>query len=91
MKTALTFLKTYWKRMAIMFALSLIGTYAALEVHKDGIEIGKQVGRCQVTCAIFMGDFIALDNDGCQCELAAGFVVTVPIDPDYFENSLTEE
>ena len=74
-----------------MFTLSLIGTYAALEVHKDGIEIGKQVGRCQVTCAIFMGDFIALDNNGCQCELAAGFVVTVPIDPDYFENSLTEE
>ena len=68
-----------------MFTLSLIGTYAALEVHKDGIEIGKQVGRCQITCAIFMGDFIALDNDGCQCELAAGFVVTVPIDPDYFE------
>ena len=33
---------------------------------------------------------IALDGDGCQCELAAGFIVTIPLDPDFFEISLTE-
>ena len=70
MKTALTFFKNHWKRMATLFVLSMVGTFAAIHVHKDGIE------------------FV---NDGCQCELAAGFIVTVPIDPDYFENSLTEE
>jgi len=91
MKTALNFLKDHWKRMTTLFALSLVGTFAAIQVHKNGIEFGKKVGRCEVTCALFIGDFIALDDDGCQCELAAGFVVTVPIDPDYFENSLTEE
>ena len=37
-----------------------------------------------------MGDFIALDGEGCQCELATGFTVTIPLDPDFFEISLTE-
>ena len=91
MKTALTFLKSHWKRIATLFVLSMVGTFAAMEVHKDGIEVGKHVGRCEVTCALFMGDFVAYDDDGCQCELAHGFLITVPIDPDYFEISLTEE
>ena len=91
MKTALTFLKNRWKRITTLFVLSMVGTFAAMEVHKNGIEVGKHVGRCEVTCALFMGDFVAYDDDGCQCELAHGFLITVPIDPDYFEISLTEE
>ena len=91
MKTALTFLKNHWKRMTTMFVLSLVGTFAAMEVYKNGIDLGKQVGRCEITCALFIGDFIALDDDGCQCELETGFTVTIPIDPDFFQNSLTEE
>jgi len=31
------------------------------------------------------GDFIALDDDGCQCEFFDGFTFTIPVDPDYFE------
>jgi len=91
MKTALTFLKNRWKRMTTLFVLSMVGTFAAIQVHKNGIEFGKQIGRCEITCALFMGDFLALDDDGCQCELATGFVVTIPLEPDFFEISLTEE
>ena len=71
MKTLLTkllnFSKSYWKIGLVIGGLSAVGTYAALEVHKDGIEIGKKVGRCEMVCVIMQGDFIALDDDGCQC------------------------
>ena len=82
---ALNFGKSYWKRGLIIAGLSAVGTYAALEVHKDGIEIGKKVGRCEMVCVIMQGDFVALDNDGCQCEFFDGFTFTIPVDPDYFE------
>ena len=85
MNRLLNFIKKYWKRGAIVAALSALGTYAALEVHKDGIEVGKQVGRCEMVCVIMQGDFIALDDDGCQCEFFDGFTFTIPVDPDYFE------
>ena len=62
MKTVLTFLKNHWKRMATLFVLSAISTFAAFQVHKSGFEVGKHVGRCEITCAIFMGDFIAYDD-----------------------------
>ena len=91
MKTTLTFLKNRWKRMATLLVLSMVSTFAAIQVHINGIDLGKQVGRCEVTCALFIGDFIALDDDGCQCELETGFTVTIPIDPDFFQNSFTEE
>ena len=89
MKTLLTkilnFGKSYWKRGLALAGLSALGTYAALEVHNDGIEIGKKVGRCEMVCVIMQGDFIALDEDGCQCEFFDGFTFTIPVDPDYFE------
>jgi len=85
MNRLLNFIKKYWKRGAVVAALSVLGTYAALEVHKDGIEVGKQVGRCEMVCVIMQGDFIALDDDGCQCEFFDGFTFTIPVDPDYFE------
>ena len=68
-----------------MAALSALGTYAAIEVHKDGIEVGKKVGRCEMVCVIMQCDFVALDGDGCQCEFFDGFHFTIPVDPDYFE------
>ena len=76
--------------MATLLVLSMVSTFAAIQVHKNGIDLGKQVGRCEITCALFMGDFIALDVEGCQCELASGFTVTIPLDPDFFEITLTE-
>jgi len=85
MNRLLNFVKTNWKRGALIAVLSALGTYAALEVHKDGIEVGKQVGRCEMVCVIMNGDFIALDGDGCQCEFFDGFTFTIPVDPDYFE------
>ena len=89
MKTLLTkvlnFGKSYWKRGLFIAGLSAVGTFAAINVHKDGIEIGKKVGRCEMVCVIMQGDFVALDNDGCQCEFFDGFTFTIPVDPDYFE------
>ena len=80
-----SFIKSNWKRGALIAVLSALGTYAALEVHKDGIEVGKKVGRCEMVCVIMQGDFVALDGDGCQCEFFDGFHFTIPVDPDYFE------
>ena len=85
MNRLLSFIKTNWKRGAVIAALSALGTYAALEVHKDGIEVRKKVGRCEMVCVIMQGDFVALDDDGCQCEFFDGFTFTIPVDPDYFE------
>tara|TARA_B100000131_G_scaffold280030_1_gene285599 strand:+ start:761 stop:1030 length:270 start_codon:yes stop_codon:yes gene_type:complete len=77
--------RKYWKRALLIAVLSGLGTYAALEIHKDGIETGKKVGRCEMVCVIMQGDFIAYDDDGCQCEFFDGFTFTIPVDPDYFE------
>ena len=85
MNRLLSFIKSNWKRGALIAVLSALGTYAALEVHKDGIEVGKKVGRCEMVCVIMQGDFIAYDDDGCQCEFFDGFTFTIPVDPDYFE------
>tara|TARA_B100000941_G_C28491218_1_gene548045 strand:- start:119 stop:376 length:258 start_codon:yes stop_codon:yes gene_type:complete len=85
MNRLLNFIKGYWKRGALIAVLSALGTFAALEVHKDGVEVGKQVGRCEMVCVIMKGDFVAFDDDGCQCEFFDGFTFTIPVDPDYFE------
>ncbi len=85
MNRLLNFIKRNWKRGVLIAVLSALGTYAALEVHKDGIEVGKQVGRCEMVCVIMKGDFVAFDDDGCQCEFFDGFHFTIPVDPDYFE------
>ena len=85
MNRLLSFIKTNWKRGAFIAVLSALGTFAALEVHKDGVEVGKQVGRCEMVCVIMKGDFVAFDDDGCQCEFFDGFTFTIPVDPDYFE------
>ena len=85
MNRLLNFIKGYWKRGVLIAVLSALGTFAALEVHKDGVEVGKQVGRCEMVCVIMKGDFVAFDDDGCQCEFFDGFTFTIPVDPDYFE------
>tara|TARA_A100001515_G_C4590640_1_gene215848 strand:+ start:4504 stop:4761 length:258 start_codon:yes stop_codon:yes gene_type:complete len=85
MNKVLDFIKKYWKRGLVIAGLSAVGTYAALEVHKDGIEVGKTVGRCEMVCILFDADFIAYGDDGCQCELYDGFTFTIPVDPDYFQ------
>ena len=85
MNRLLSFIKRNWKRGLVIAVVSAAGTYAALEVHKDGIEVGKKVGRCEMVCVIMQGDFIAYDDDGCQCEFFDGFTFTIPVDPDYFE------
>jgi|TARA_R100001594_G_scaffold83141_1_gene117820 hypothetical protein len=85
MNRLLNLVKKYWKRGVVIAGLSALGTYATLEVHKDGVEVGKKVGRCEMVCVIMQGDFVALDNDGCQCEFFDGFTFTIPVDPDYFK------
>jgi hypothetical protein len=62
--------------MLILASLSGIGAYSAVRVHQNGIEFGKQVGRCEMVCAIYEADFVAL-NEGCQCETAWNFVFTI--------------
>jgi len=39
--------------MTTLFALSLIGTFAAMQVHKNGIELGKKLGDVK-SLALFL-------------------------------------
>ena len=84
MSRVLGFLRSRWKRLLILASLSGLGAYSAVRVHQNGIEVGKQVGRCEMVCAIYEADFVAL-NEGCQCETAWNFVFTIPLDPDFFK------
>jgi len=49
--------------------LSLCGSAAISVAFIKGIELGKDVGRCEAACEISGGTFIALDDDDlCQCQ-----------------------
>jgi hypothetical protein len=84
MSRTLEFIKSHWKRMLVLASLAGLGTFSALRVHERGVEFGKQVGRCEMVCAIYEAEFVAL-NEGCQCGTPWDFTFTIPLDPDYFE------
>ena len=92
MKTALTFLKNHWKRMSYSVS-SFDGQHFCCNSRfiKTVLTLANKLGDVKSLCVLFMGDFIALDGEGCQCELAHWLYRHIPLDPDFFEISLTEE
>ena len=62
-------LKRLIVRALCILLLSLCGSAAISVAFIKGIELGKDVGRCEAACEISGGTFIALDDDDlCQCQ-----------------------
>lgn len=79
------FVRTNWRRLALVVVLSALGTLAVLKVHIAGIEVGRLIGHCEVACSVLGADFVALDtNSSCQCEAEYGFLINIPMKHDYF-------
>ena len=74
-----------------LFSLSLVGTFLAMTVLKQGVEVGRKVGHCEVACSVVGAQFTALDGESrCQCEYYSGWVMTIPMDHGFFDYEETE-
>ena len=74
------------KRALTLFGLSLVGTFLAMLVFKQGADMGRKVGHCEVACSIMDAQFIALDGEArCQCQYGSGWVTSIPIDHGFFD------
>jgi hypothetical protein len=74
------------KRALTLFSLSLVGTFLAMTVLKQGVEVGRKVGHCEVACSVVGAQFTSLDGEArCQCEYGNGWVMTIPIDHGFFD------
>ncbi len=74
------------KRALTLFSLSLVGTFLAMLVLKQGVEVGRKVGHCEVACSVAGAQFTSLDGEArCQCEYGNGWVMTIPMDHGFFD------
>jgi len=74
------------KRALTLFGLSLVGTFLAMLVFKQGADMGRKVGHCEVACSIMDAQFIALDGEArCQCQYGSGWVTSISIDHGFFD------
>jgi len=74
------------KRALTLFSLSLVGTFLAMTVLKQGVEVGRKVGHCEVACSVVGAQFTSLDGEArCQCEYGNGWVMTIPMDHGFFD------
>ena len=74
------------KRSLVLFSLSLVGTFLAMFVLKQGVEVGRTVGHCEVACSIMDAQFTALDGaESCQCQYGSGWVTSISIDHGFFD------
>ena len=74
------------KRALTLFGLSLVGTFLAMLVFKQGADMGRKVGHCEVACSITDAQFIALDGEArCQCQYGSGWVTSISIDHGFFD------
>ena len=65
------------KRALTLFSLSLVGTFLAMLVFKQGAE---------VACSIMDAQFTALDGaESCQCQYGSGWVTSISIDHGFFD------
>lgn len=79
------------KRGAVLFSLSLVGTFLVLFAFKQGTEVGRKVGHCEVSCSIMGAQFTALDGAAkCQCQYGSGWVMSIQIDHGFFDYENTE-
>ena len=69
-----------------LFSLSLVGTFLAMLVLKQGVEVGRKVGHCEAACSVVGAQFTSLDGEArCQCEYGNGWVMTIPMDHGFFD------
>ena len=74
------------KRALTLFSLSLVGTFLAMLVLKQGVEVGRKVGHCEVACSVMGAQFTSLDGEArCQCEYDSGWIMTIPMDHAFFD------
>ena len=74
------------KRALTLFSLSLVGTFLAMLVLKQGVEVGRKVGHCEVACSVMGAQFTSLDGEArCQCEYDSGWIMTIPMDHSFFD------
>ena len=74
------------KRALTLFSLSLVGTFLAMLVLKQGVEVGRKVGHCEVACSVMGAQFTSLDGEArCQCEYDSGWIMTIPMDHGFFD------
>jgi len=75
------------KAVLRVLALVSMGVFAVMYVLEQGIEVGKKVGHCEVACSIVRGAFISMDGEAaCQCQLPNGWIMSIPIDHDFFDS-----
>ena len=54
--------------LRIMLA-SLVGLVFLAFSYNEGVELGKQVGRCEIACHVSGGKFLSLlEQNECQCQ-----------------------
>ena len=74
------------KRSLVLFSLSLVGAFLAINVLKQGVEVGRTVGHCEVACSIMGAQFTSLDGEAkCQCQYGSGWVMSIPMDHGFFD------
>ena len=74
------------KRALTLFSLSLVGTFLTMLVLKQGVEVGRKVGHCEVACSVMGAQFTSLDGEArCQCEYDSGWIMTIPMDHGFFD------
>lgn len=79
------------KRILTICALATVGTILAITVLKQGVEVGRKVGHCEVACSVMGAQFTALDGEAkCQCQYSSGWVMTIPMDHGFFDYEETE-
>jgi len=82
------------KRILSLLALILMGSFLTLSVFKQGSEVGRKVGHCEVACSVSGAHFTALDGEAkCQCQYGNGWVMSLTMDHGFFdyEDAETDE
>jgi len=70
-----------------ILTLASLGVFAVMYVLKQGIEVGKKVGHCEVACSIVRGAFTSIDGvAACQCQLPSGWIMSIPMNHEFFDS-----
>jgi len=83
---ALRWAKGYWKRALTLLACIATGTALSWFVLQRGIEFGRTIGHCELSCSIMGAEWDSLNSDGdCRCVMENGFYFSVPIEHSFFD------
>ena len=71
------------KSIATISILSFLGTLSIVFTYNKGVNLGKEIGKCEVACLVSNGKFIALLEDNyCQCVSKGGIKWIYAVKPD---------